>query len=260
MLLSLVGGLAVVGIGSFALLNRNDRSSPAAARTTSTSPITRAASAPTTPSTVNPNVSYVATARVASVPVFDDPTATTASKTFDSPWFVNDDPKAAVPLVFLVEEQRADGWLKVLMPIRPNGSTGWIRTADVTVVTTPYRITVELGARRLRVFDGANVILEESVAVGKDTTPTPVGHYFIRALLKAPNPNTVYGPYAYGLSGYSEVLQSFNGGDAEVGIHGNNDASVLGSAVTAGCIRMSNTGITRLSKLLPLGIPVDILA
>jgi hypothetical protein len=33
-------------------------------------------------------------------------------------------------------------------------------------------------------------------------------------LLKAPDPNTVYGPYAYGLSGYSEVLTEFNGGDA----------------------------------------------
>lgn len=260
MLLALVGGLAVVGIGSFALLNRNDRSEPAvaAARTSSTLP-TSTSSPATTASTV-PGISYVATARVSNISVFDDPTSKTPSKNFDSPWFVNGDPNAAVPLVFLVEEQRADGWLKVLMPIRPNGSTGWIRSGDVTIVTTPYRITVELSARRLRVYDGSNVILEETVAVGKDATPTPLGHYFIRALLKAPNPNTVYGPYAYGLSGYSEVLETFNGGDAEVGIHGNNDASVLGSAVTSGCIRMSNTGITRLSKLLPLGVPVDILA
>jgi lipoprotein-anchoring transpeptidase ErfK/SrfK len=70
----------------------------------------------------------------------------------------------------------------------------------------------------------------------------------------------VYGPYAYGLSGHSEVLDTFNGGDAELGIHGNNEASVLGKDVSHGCIRMSNDKITRLAGLLPLGTPVQITA
>jgi lipoprotein-anchoring transpeptidase ErfK/SrfK len=73
----------------------------------------------------------------------------------------------------------------------------------------------------------------------------------------------VYGPYAYPLSGHSEVLTRFNGGDGELGIHGNNDASVLGQSVTAGCIgciRMTNDGITRLASILPLGTPVEIVA
>jgi lipoprotein-anchoring transpeptidase ErfK/SrfK len=69
----------------------------------------------------------------------------------------------------------------------------------------------------------------------------------------------VYGPYAYGLSGHSEVLTQFNGGDAELGIHGNNDESVLGKSVTHGCIRISNDSITRLAGMLPLGTPVEIL-
>ena len=79
-------------------------------------------------------------------------------------------------------------------------------------------------------------------------------------MLQAPDPNTVYGPFAYGLSGHSEVLTEFDGGDAEVGIHGNDDASVLGQSVTHGCVRMSNDGITKLSKILPLGTPVQITA
>ena len=64
-------------------------------------------------------------------------------------------------------------------------------------------------------------MIQEPVAVGKESTPTPTGTYYTRVLLKAPDPNTVYGPYAYGLSGHSEVLTEFNGGDAELGIHGN---------------------------------------
>jgi lipoprotein-anchoring transpeptidase ErfK/SrfK len=70
----------------------------------------------------------------------------------------------------------------------------------------------------------------------------------------------VYGPYAYGLSSHSDVLETFNGGDAEIGIHGNNDASVLGSDATNGCVRMDNDAITMLTRQLPLGTPVTITA
>ncbi len=77
-------------------------------------------------------------------------------------------------------------------------------------------------------------------------------------LLQAPDPNTVYGPYAYGLSSHSDALDTFAGGDAEVGIHGNDDASVLGQNVTHGCIRMDNAAITMLAKQLPLGTPVSV--
>jgi lipoprotein-anchoring transpeptidase ErfK/SrfK len=192
--------------------------------------------------------------------VFDAPNAPKPSKSFKNPWFINDDPKLPVPLVFSVRQQQEDGWIEVLLPTRPNGSTGWVHATDIALSLTRYRITVELGAHRLQAFDGDRVVLEGSVAVGAVATPTPTGDYYIVALLKAPNPNTVYGPYAYGLSGHSEVLESFAGGDAEVGIHGNNDASVLGKDVSHGCVRMSNDGITSLAALLPLGTPVSITA
>jgi lipoprotein-anchoring transpeptidase ErfK/SrfK len=161
--------------------------------------------------------------------------------------------------VFLVEEQRRE-WVKVLLPVRPNGTTGWVRKRDVRLTPNGFRIVVERGAHRITVYDGDAVMLQEPIAVGKDATPTPTGKYYLRVLLQAPDPDTVYGPFAYGLSGHSEVLAEFNGGDAELGIHGNNDASVLGQSVSAGCVRMSNDGITRLSKILPLGTPVEIVA
>ena len=112
--------------------------------------------------------------------------------------------------------------------------------------------------------NGADVIYTGPVAIGATDpplpdvgkpTPTPTGEYYLRVLLQAPDPNTVYGPYAYGLSSHSETLDSFAGGDAEVGIHGNNDASVLGTDATHGCIRMDNDAITMLAKQLPLGTP-----
>jgi lipoprotein-anchoring transpeptidase ErfK/SrfK len=146
----------------------------------------------------------------------------------------------------------------VFLPVRPNGTTGWVRASDVTISQTPYRIVVNLFIHQITVYNGESIMLQEPVAVGTSDTPTPIGTYYLRVLLEAPDPNTVYGPYAYPLSGHSDVLTSFNGGDGELGIHGNNDESVLGQSVTAGCVRMSNAGITRLVPMLPLGTPVEI--
>jgi len=161
------------------------------------------------------------------------------------------------PLLFLVETGDKD-WLQVNLPVRPNGSTGWIRAADATLSQHDYRIVVELGAYKITVTKGSDVVLAEPVGLGTRDTPTPGGTFYTKELLQPPNPNTVYGPYAYGLSGFSNALTSFGGTDAVIGIHGNNDPSSLGRDVSAGCIRMSNTGITRLAESLPLGVPVEI--
>lgn len=201
----------------------------------------------------------IARATVPMLQVFDTPEDAAPSRELENPWVVDPAyPDQTVPQVFLVKERRSDGWLRVLLPVRPNGSSGWVRATDVTVTSTPYYVRVELGARRITVTEGDRTVYEGPVAIGKPATPTPVGEYFVRVKIKAINPNTVYGPYAWGLSSHSEVLETFNGGDGEIGIHGNNDASVLGKEVSAGCVRMDNTWITRLTDLVPLGTPVDI--
>ena len=79
-----------------------------------------------------------------------------------------------------------------------------------------------------------------------------------KELLRPPDPDGPYGAYAYGLSGFSNVLSRFNGGDGVIGIHGTNDPSGLGKDVSHGCIRMSNAGITKLARILPLGVPIEI--
>jgi len=163
------------------------------------------------------------------------------------------------PLVFLVLAQRP-GWLHVLLPVRPNGSRGWIHASDVRLSQHDYRIVVALGRHTITVYRGTTVIDKEPIGVGRKDTPTPGGVYYTKELLRPPNPNGPYGPYAYGLSGYSTVLTSFAGGDGVIGIHGTNDPSGIGKDVTHGCIRMSNGGITKLAKILPLGVPVQIIA
>ncbi len=170
---------------------------------------------------------------------------------------------SGAPLVFLVVQQQGD-WLQVLLPTRPNGSTGWIPTADAGLSTTDYRIDVVLSRHLATVMQGATPVLQAPIAVGTSDTPTPAQTFYITELLKPTDaagtyiPDGDYGPYAYGLSGHSDVLQTFGGGDGQLGIHGTNAPQLLGTDVSHGCIRMSNENITRLAQLLPLGVPVRV--
>jgi lipoprotein-anchoring transpeptidase ErfK/SrfK len=213
---------------------------------------------PATSAALPPGATLVAQATGPQVAVYETPGAPAPTKTLENPWLLNGEADKPVPQVFLVEEQRQDGWVRVLLAERPNGSAGWIRQSDVKIIQNPYRVEVNLGAHEIEVFQGTSEIYKGDVAIGAPSTPTPTGRSYIRVLLETPDPTSVYGPYAYGLSGYSDVLTEFNGGDGEIGLHGNNDASVLGKSVTAGCIRMDNEQITKLAKVLPLGTPVEI--
>jgi lipoprotein-anchoring transpeptidase ErfK/SrfK len=216
--------------------------------------------ASTTTATLPPNGSRIAEATGTTLPVYDQPGAPTPSRSFENPWHVNNDERYPVPQVFLAEAVQPEGWVQILLPIRPNGSTGWVRASDVKLATNTFRIVVTLSAHQITVYNGASVYYQGPVAIGAPGTPTPTGNYFIRVLQQAPDPNTVYGPFAYGLSSHSDVLTDFNGGDGEIGIHGNDDASALGRSVSHGCIRMDNAAITDLTKVLPLGTPVDVVA
>ena len=199
----------------------------------------------------DPPESTVAVAIGARVAVYASPDAAKPARSLPNPNENN------APLVFLVRESRGE-WMKVLLPVRPNGSTGWIKASEVQLGHNTYRIVVELAAHRITVWDGANVFLSEPIGVGTSRTPTPGGLYYLKELLQPPDPNGPYGTYAYGLSGFSNELTSFAGGDGVIGLHGTNDPSSIGKDVSHGCIRMSNAAITRLAARLPLGTPVEI--
>jgi lipoprotein-anchoring transpeptidase ErfK/SrfK len=163
-----------------------------------------------------------------------------------------------LPRSFLVFDQYQD-WLHVYLPVRPNDATGWIKAADVTVSKPlEYQIKVSLADNKLTLLKNGVVQWDTPAAIGTGDTPTPTGtFYFTDPLDLATQPGTGYGVFAIGLSGHSNVLQTFAGGDGQIAVHGTDDTSTIGQNVSHGCVRVSNEQILKLSTL-PLGTPVVI--
>lgn len=159
----------------------------------------------------------------------------------------------------LLDETYAAGrvWYQALLPIRPNGATGWVRAADLRLQRSDYRVVVDLSRLRLEVYDLCKRIATYPIAVGTRDTPTPRGTFFLNSLLKPPDRDSVYGALAFGLSAYSDVIRDWKWGGV-VGIHGTNDPSSIGRRVSHGCIRLRNEDIRALARLLPLGTLVRI--
>jgi lipoprotein-anchoring transpeptidase ErfK/SrfK len=159
--------------------------------------------------------------------------------------------------VFLVLQRRTD-MAEVLLPVRPAGSSGWVRISDVRLSQHRWRIVVELGVHRLTVFEGPDVVRVETIGVGTAATPSPTGRWYTTELLRPPQPGGPYGTYAFGLSGYTGTEKGPPGAFGQLGLHGTNDPSTLGRNVSLGCFRMSNEAISALATQLPLGVPVEV--
>lgn len=202
-----------------------------------------------------PGLSFVAEAIVPSVGV-------SATRAVDEPImeFANPIPSGG-PLVFLVEDLADLNRMEVLLPTRPNGSFGWINGSDVRLTRHNYAIEVRLDDFLLILYERGLPIFEATVGVARENAPTPLGRYYTTELLRPPRPDSVYGAYAYGLSGYSETFTTFAGGDGQLGIHGTNDPDSLGTNVSSGCVRLHNDDVTYLVETvgLPIGVPVDVI-
>jgi hypothetical protein len=151
-----------------------------------------------------------------------------------------------------------NGWVRVGVPIRPNGTVGWVKSTDVRLQRNFAHIQVELSTNTMRVYDGDALSIETKVAAGTGGTPTPTGLFFVKELVPQKNPGGALGPFAFGLSGFSTVLKSFANGEGTIGIHGTNAPNKLGGDVSHGCVRVANANIVSMTKVVPLGTPVEI--
>lgn len=165
------------------------------------------------------------------------------------------------PQVFDLERSTVDSagdiWFEAVLPIRPNGTTGYIPADSVRLMQTSYRVVVDRHRLRLTLWKGCSQVKKFRIGLGKESTPTPNGDFYIISLLKPPIADSVYGTYAYGLSAFSEAITNWEGGGI-IGLHGTNDPSSIGNRKSHGCIRLYNWDIGKLVPILPLGTPVEI--
>jgi len=161
------------------------------------------------------------------------------------------------PRVLLATATRGT-WLRVLLPTRPNGATGWIRARDVTTRAIADEVRVDLAAHTLTWWHGGSVVLETPVAIGAPETPTPAGTFFVTDLLQLADAAGAYGPFALGLSAHSDTLSEFAGGDGQIGVHGTDAPWSIGQSVSHGCVRVPNEVVERLAHGVPLGTRVVI--
>jgi lipoprotein-anchoring transpeptidase ErfK/SrfK len=169
-----------------------------------------------------------------------------------------DRPMTGVHTVLPLLGRAAGGWLHVRLPGRPNGRTGWIRTRATAVTSTPWHIVVDTSRRRVLVFRAGRVVKTFRAVVGKSTTPTPAGTFFVEEAVRLSR-GDVGAPFALALSARSNVLQTFAGGPGQIALHGlSNVGGVLGTAVSHGCVRLADSAMLWLVGRIGAGVPVTV--
>ncbi len=190
----------------------------------------------------------VADVNIPKIGVYDSPTAT-APRTF-----MGKQTEHGLQRTFLVAGMDGNR-VRVLLPIRPNDSIGWVNASDVNLYDINYWIKVSTAAHTITVGNGNQIVLQAPAAVGTGGTPTPLGTFYLTEVVR-PIWQPYLGPYAFATSAHSDVLYSFDGGDGLVGLHGTDAPGSIGHAVSHGCIRINNSAITQLALTLPMGTPL----
>ena len=149
-------------------------------------------------------------------------------------------------------------WYRISIPGRPNGRTGWVRAAGLDLHPVQKRLIVYRGAKRFEFWDGRKLVRAGKVAVGKPGAETPLGLFYVTWKFNpAIDPDwSILGAYAFETSAYSKLTDWPGGGI--VGMHGTPWPSLLGQAVSHGCVRVHNDDIEFLRNRVPLGTPVKI--
>lgn len=238
--------LAVLTAGIVSLVTQSDAGEASPATTTTSMPTT-------TSSTVPPPVVPVSTDLASpngEIAAFDAPGGQRIGTV--GVWY-------GFPMTMPIVEER-DDWLRIMMPERPNGLTAWVPADQVTRSTSAWRMVLNLTETRVRVYKDGYEVWNAAVGIGKDSTRTPTGSYFV-AVVERDVPGG-YGPIVLDLNAHSEDIQSWQGsGDAITAFHGSFGSEELlrngGGKVSNGCLRMLLEDQLKMEGI-PLGTPVDI--
>lgn len=169
-------------------------------------------------------------------------------------------PEGETDLVLIdasLRDEQGQLWLRVPLTALPNGQTGWVpreALGDLHIVHT--HLVIDRARFSAVLLRGGRVVFRTIVGVGQPRWPTPRGEFYVRVRLEH-FVSPMYGPVAFGTNARSPWLTDWPKGGV-VGIHGTDTPQLLPGRISHGCIRLSNSAILRLARLMPLGTPVSI--
>jgi len=252
-----VAALAALAVGGYAVVTTRAGGSGASQPTATPSLASASPTIVSTPTQPPPPERWMVAKVLRPLDVYGRPATTAPVKTHLERLNAN-----RYPNVMLVKNTReSDGviWYHVYVAMRPNGSTGWVPEGDVALYPTTAKIVIDLSQRTLTVTRRGQQMGTFPVAIGTADLPTPTGFFFVNQKLKPPTSNTAFGVLAIGISAFQMKLPASawaQGGP--VAIHGTNDPSCIGKAVSHGCVRMYNADVLKVSDWVPTGSPVII--
>ena len=164
-------------------------------------------------------------------------------------------------VVRVTQGAEGDEWVEAELPIRPNGTRGWIRTDKFNWSTVNHHIFVDVSDRSMAFFDGDELITRTRVLVGTRATPTPKLTGFIAEKLANHEQQVgsiLYGDWILMLSFFSEALNSFGGGLPRTAIRGTLIPERVGEALSNGGVRTPAEPLEIIAQQAPLGTVVRI--
>ena len=168
-------------------------------------------------------------------------------------------PEDTTNIVLVLGHRSVHGalWVRARLAVLPNNTTGWLpRSALGGYQFVHTHLVVDLERLTATLLSDGHAVFRAPVGVGQKQWPTPAGSFYVREKLSR-FASPFYGPVAFGTSARSSVLTDWPSGGF-VGIHGTNEPELVPGQISHGCIRLRNSDIVRLNRLMPVGTPVTI--
>jgi lipoprotein-anchoring transpeptidase ErfK/SrfK len=136
--------------------------------------------------------------------------------------------------------------------------TASVSATPATATTANTRIVVSLEDHKLALIEDGQVKKVYTVAVGKPSTPSPVGSFTIARRVANPtysHDGRVVPPGPHNPVGSRWMGLSIKG----YGIHGTNEPRSIGKAASHGCIRMAKADLEELYPQVAVGTTVELI-
>ncbi|MCY6488587.1 L,D-transpeptidase [Leptolyngbya sp. GGD] len=124
-------------------------------------------------------------------------------------------------------------------------------------------LVVDLSDRKVRLFEKKKLKATYPIAIGQEGWETPIGSFKVSQMVENPTwQHPITGEHIPAGDQDNPLGKRWIGftsqGKLLIGFHGTKDYSLLGQAVSHGCLRMRNADVVALYQAVKVGTPVEV--